>query len=57
MKTWTNPEVVNLNISETEEHLLGFCHDGGEIGDGHMGQLGEKCTKENPCLLHLNSYS
>lgn len=52
MKVWNNPVVEELNINETAQHILGFCLDGGYVGDGHAGLLGDKCTEENPCLLH-----
>ena len=52
MKTWSNPELINLDITETAQHILGGCWDGGYIGDGHAGLLGDKCTSDNPCLLH-----
>ena len=57
MKTWSNPELINLDIAETAQHCFGTSWDGGYIGDGHAGLLGEKCTADNPCILHMGNGS
>lgn len=57
MKTWSNPELINLDITETAQHCFGTSWDGGYIGDGHVGLLGDKCTSDNPCLLHRDDNS
>lgn len=36
MKTWSNPEVVELDINKTAYHILGRQKDGGFIGDGNL---------------------
>ena len=36
MKTWTNAELIQLEISKTEHKWTGIYRDGGYIGDGEI---------------------
>ncbi len=48
MKKWNSPSINCIDISETEQHILGNSYDGGYIGDGHLGVLEWKSCRPVP---------
>ena len=38
-KTWNNPAIGVLDVTETAQNIFGTKYDGGYIGDGHIGLL------------------
>ncbi len=47
MKKWNAAEIVELNINETAQNILGNEYDNGYIGDGHLGLLQWSNSNDN----------